>query len=151
MQLNRRLMISLLGGVAAVSLVFAAYQAATELRAMKDDVQWQAVVLAESQRIPVEQRMVDGSQPELQAFVDRLPNRGQFAGMVLEERVPRRRTGLIAPRQVLAHRRLCHVMPQQMQLGLNPWRAPGGVVACHAVDQVAGFSLHLWPANIAWT
>ena len=83
MQLNRRLMISLLGGVAAVSLVFAAYQAATELRAMKDDVQWQAVVLAESQRLPVEQRLADGSVPELQAFVDRLPNRGQFAGMAI--------------------------------------------------------------------
>jgi len=83
MHLNRRLMISLLGGVAAVSLVFAAYQAAAELRTMKDDVQWQAVVLAESQRVPVEQRLIEGSSPELQAFVDRLPNRGQFAGMVI--------------------------------------------------------------------
>jgi trehalose 6-phosphate synthase len=83
MHLNRRLMISLLGGVAAVSLVFAAYQASAELRAMKDDVQWQAVVLAESQRAAVEQRLADGSLPELQAFVDRLPNRGQFAGMAI--------------------------------------------------------------------
>jgi len=83
MELNRRLMVSLLGGVAAVSLVFAAYQAAAEMRSMKDSVQWQAMVLAESQRVPVEQRLIDGSVPELQALVDRLPNRGQFAGMAI--------------------------------------------------------------------
>jgi trehalose 6-phosphate synthase len=83
MQQNRRLMVSLLGGVAAVSLVFAAYQAKTEMRAMKEGVEWQAMVLAESQQVPVQQRLVDGSVAELQTLVDRLPNRGQFAGMAI--------------------------------------------------------------------
>jgi len=83
MQLNRRLMVPLLAGVAAVSLAFAFYQAKAEKHAMEDSLQWQARTLAESQQAPVEQRLIDASVAELQAFVDRLPNRGPFAGMAI--------------------------------------------------------------------
>jgi trehalose 6-phosphate synthase len=83
MQLNRRLMVPLLAGVAAVSLVFAFYQARAEMRAMEDALQWQARVLAESQQAPVEQRLIDASVGDLQTYVDRLPTRGQFAGMAI--------------------------------------------------------------------
>ena len=50
MRLSLRLILSLIGGVTAVSLVFAIHQAGTEMQAEKVEVQRQALVLAESQQ-----------------------------------------------------------------------------------------------------
>ena len=67
MQLSRRLMMSLLGGVAAVSLGFAVFQAKAEMHALEDEVRRQASVIAESQRRPVEVALESGSSPRVGA------------------------------------------------------------------------------------
>ncbi len=83
MHLNKRLMLSLLCGVAAVSLAFAVYQVQAETRALRDEIQRQAIVLAESQQGPVEQVLATGSSRDLQAWVDQYRNRGHLAGMAV--------------------------------------------------------------------
>src|SRR5437899_5410756 len=49
MRLSLRLILSLIGGVTAVALVFAVVQAGTEMQAEKVEVQRQALVLARSE------------------------------------------------------------------------------------------------------
>ncbi|MGA2590209.1 MAG: trehalose-6-phosphate synthase [Bryobacteraceae bacterium] len=83
MHLGRRLMFSLLGGVAVVSLVFALYQAMAEMHAMREEIQRQALVLAESQQKPAEQMLQSGSPSELQAFVDQFQNHERLAGVAI--------------------------------------------------------------------
>jgi trehalose-6-phosphate synthase len=83
MHLSQRLMFSLFCGVAAVSMAFAAYQVQAEMHALRDEVQRQAIVLAESQQGPVEQILATGSPRELQALVDQYRNRGHLAGMAV--------------------------------------------------------------------
>jgi alpha,alpha-trehalose-phosphate synthase [UDP-forming] len=83
MHLSHRLMLSLLGCVAAVSLVFAIYQAAEEMHGLKDELQRQAMVLAESQQAPVERMLRDGSVRDLQVLADRFQNHDQLAGMAI--------------------------------------------------------------------
>lgn len=83
MYLSRRLMLSLLGAVAVVSLISALYQAAAEMHAMRAEVQRQAMVLAESQQRAAEQVLQDGSSGEMQALVDQFRNHEQMAGIVL--------------------------------------------------------------------
>jgi len=87
MQLSRRLMMSLLGGVAAVSLGFAVFQAKAEMRALEDEVRRQASAIAESQRRPVEVALESGSSQELEILVGRFENQDHLAGMaVYDER-----------------------------------------------------------------
>ncbi|HXM44729.1 MAG TPA: trehalose-6-phosphate synthase [Bryobacteraceae bacterium] len=83
MHLSRRLMLSLFGGVALVSMVFALYQAAAEMHAMRGEVERQALVLAESQRRAAEQVLQDGSPGELQALVGQFQNQEQMAGVAI--------------------------------------------------------------------
>ena len=83
MHLGRRLMFSLLGGVAVVSMVFALYQAMAEMHAMREEIQRQALVLAESQQKPAEQVLQGGSPSELQAFVDQFQNHERLAGVAI--------------------------------------------------------------------
>src|SRR5437016_1517826 len=80
MRLSYRLILSLIAGVTAVSLVFVMYQTGAEMQALKDDVERRALVLAESEQAPVEALLQDGSTQRLQAVVDRFRNRGQLAG-----------------------------------------------------------------------
>jgi trehalose 6-phosphate synthase len=83
MHLNQRLMFSLFCGVAAVSMAFAVYQVQAEMHALRDEIQRQAIVLADSQQGPVEQILATGSSRELQALVDQYSNRGNLAGMAV--------------------------------------------------------------------
>ncbi len=86
MHLSHRLMISLFCGVAAISLVFAVYQVQAERHALSDEIQRQAIVLADSQRSPVERILEKGPSPELQALVDQYQNREHLAGMGIYDR-----------------------------------------------------------------
>jgi len=80
MHLNRRLMLSLFGGVAVVSMLFALYQAAAEMHAMRAEVERQAMVLAQSQQRAAEQVLQDGSASELRALVGQFQNDQHLAG-----------------------------------------------------------------------
>ena len=83
MQLSSRLMWSLLGGVAGVSVGFAMYQAWGEVHTLRDDIQRQTLILAESQQRAAEQILKTGSARDYQAFVDQLRNHDRLAGEVL--------------------------------------------------------------------
>jgi len=86
MRLNRRLIASLLGGVAAVSMVFAIYQAKAEVHGLKEEVQRQALVLAESLERPAAQRLQAGSARDLQAWVAQFQVHDSLAGMAIYDR-----------------------------------------------------------------
>ena len=81
MRISNRLSFSLLAGVAAVSMIFSMYQAASEVHTLRDEVQRQAMVLAESQQHTVEQILRNGSPEDLQAFVDQFRNHERLAGV----------------------------------------------------------------------
>jgi len=83
MYLGRRLMFCLLGGVAVLSMLFALYQAASEMHAMREDVERQALVLAESQQKSAEQVLQGGSPGELQSFADQFQNHERLAGVAI--------------------------------------------------------------------
>jgi trehalose 6-phosphate synthase len=83
MHLSHRLMLSLFCAVAAVSMAFAFYQVQAETHALNDEVQRQAVVLAESQSGPVERLLASGASGELQTLVDQFRNRQHLAGMAV--------------------------------------------------------------------
>src|SRR5450755_3978842 len=83
MHLSRRLMLSLLGCVALVSLLFAIYQAVAEMHSMRSEVERQALVLAESQQRAAEQALEDGSPGEMQALASQFQHHEQMAGVAL--------------------------------------------------------------------
>jgi alpha,alpha-trehalose-phosphate synthase [UDP-forming] len=83
MRLSYRLILSLIVGVTAVSLVFVMYQTGADMQALKDDVERRALVLAESEQAPVEALLQSGSTRELQAVVDRFRNHEQLTGVAV--------------------------------------------------------------------
>jgi trehalose 6-phosphate synthase len=83
MHLSGRLMLSLFCGVAAITTVFAVYQAQAEMRALTEQVQRQALVLIESQRKPVAQMLARGSSVDLQALADQFQKHARLAGMAV--------------------------------------------------------------------
>ncbi len=83
MQLSRRLIMSLLCAVAAVSLGFAIFQARAEVQALKDEVRHQDSVMARSQVGPVEAALESGSAPDLAVIVNRFENQDHLAGMAV--------------------------------------------------------------------
>jgi len=83
MRLSLRLILSLIGGVTAVSLVFAIFQAGTEMEAETHEIQRQALLLAESQQKSIEPLVQNGAFGELQAAVDRFQNHERLAGMAV--------------------------------------------------------------------
>jgi len=76
-------MLSLLSGVAVVSMMFAFYQGAAEMHAMRSEVERQALVLAESQQRAAEQVLQDGSVSELQALVGQFQHHEHMAGVAI--------------------------------------------------------------------
>ena len=80
MRLSYRLIVSLIVGMTAVSLLFALYQAGVEMQALREEVQRQALLLAESQQRSVEPLIESGSYRELQAVVDRFQNHERLSG-----------------------------------------------------------------------
>ncbi|HUE00914.1 MAG TPA: trehalose-6-phosphate synthase [Bryobacteraceae bacterium] len=83
MHLNWRLMLSLFGGVAVVSMLFAVYQAAAEMHAMRVEVERQALILAESQQKAAAQALADNSPSEMQALTGQFQNHERLAGVAL--------------------------------------------------------------------
>ena len=83
MHLSRQLMLSLFGGVAVVSMLFALYQATTDMHAMRTEVQRQAMVLAESQQRAATQALQQGSAAEMQALVNQFRNHQRMAGAAI--------------------------------------------------------------------
>src|SRR5579872_2519511 len=83
MHLTSRLNFYLLAGVAAVSMMFALYQAAWEAHIFRDEVQRQALALAESQQRSVERLLEAGSARDLQVFVDQFQNHERLAGVAV--------------------------------------------------------------------
>src|SRR5262249_56739988 len=83
MRLSLRLILSLIGGVTAVSLIFAIYQAGTEMQAERIDVQRQALVLAESQQRLVEPLVQNNAFSDLQAVANRMQHHQRLAGMAV--------------------------------------------------------------------
>jgi hypothetical protein len=81
MHLNRRLMLSLFGGVALMSMLFALYQAAAEMHAMRAEVERQALVLAESQQLTAQRVLQDRFPGELQDLVGQFKNHEHLAGI----------------------------------------------------------------------
>jgi hypothetical protein len=57
---------------------------------------------------------------------------GDVVDVVLEERTPRLRRRLAMTDHVLPHRRFIHVVTEQLQFRVDPWRAPRGVLTAHA-------------------
>src|SRR5262249_3568922 len=83
MRLSYRLILSLIAGVTAVSISFAVYPAGAEAHALKDEVQREALVLAESQQRSVEPLLESGNSRDLQALVDRFRDHERMAGMAV--------------------------------------------------------------------
>ena len=83
MHLSGRLMLSLFRGVAAITTVFAIYQAEAEMHGLTEQVQRQALVLVESQRKPVAQMLARGSSVDLQALTDQFQKHARLAGMAV--------------------------------------------------------------------
>src|SRR5215469_16071153 len=89
MHVRHRLLVSLFAGVAVVSLGFAIYQAVGEMHNLRDDLQRQALVLAESQQRPAAAALQALSPSERQAFVDQFKNHERLAGVGLYDRQAR--------------------------------------------------------------
>jgi alpha,alpha-trehalose-phosphate synthase [UDP-forming] len=83
MNLSWRLMLSLLGAVAVVSMVFALYQAAAEMHAMKAEVEGHALVLAESHERAAAQALQDRSASEMQALTGQFQSDERMAGAAI--------------------------------------------------------------------
>jgi trehalose 6-phosphate synthase len=83
MYLSSRLSFYLLGGVTAVSMLFAMYQAIGEMHNLRDEVQRQSLVLAESQQRSVEQILEAGSLRDLQGFVDQFRYNERLSGVAV--------------------------------------------------------------------
>jgi alpha,alpha-trehalose-phosphate synthase [UDP-forming] len=70
MHQSRRLIFSLLCGVALISGIFALYQANSEVKSLKNQVRQEASLVAESQRRAVQQAFETGSIQDLQTLAD---------------------------------------------------------------------------------
>src|SRR5579859_3601934 len=83
MRLSYRLILSLIAGMTAISMILATYQAGVEMQALRDDVARHALEVADSQQAQAETLLARGSHEELQAFVDRFQNHERLAGVAL--------------------------------------------------------------------
>ena len=79
--LSVRLIVSLILGVALVSLLFSYYEVRTERSGLRKDLQRRAEVLGESLAGNVEGRLERQSPRELQRIVERFSNREHLAGV----------------------------------------------------------------------
>jgi len=100
MRLTSRLCASLIGSVAAVSLVLAWYQTRAHTRDLNRELQRQALVLAETLAKSAEPLVQTHSLASLQALVNQFKDREQVAGIVIFDaaRQPLAMTAGLAPR-----------------------------------------------------
>jgi trehalose 6-phosphate synthase len=83
MRISLRLIISLILGVALVTLLFAYFQVKAQKRALRNDLQNRAQLLADSLGQSVELLLQHHALKELQVLVDRFGNRERLAGVVV--------------------------------------------------------------------
>src|SRR5258708_27993213 len=83
MQLSRCFVVSLVSGVTAVSIAFGIYQALAVERALKEQVERQGSILAQSQQKPVERMLEDGASSDLEALVNRFQGHDRMAGVAV--------------------------------------------------------------------
>ena len=83
MRISLRLIISLILGVALVTLLFAYFQVKAQKRALRNDLQNRAQLLADSLGQSVEFLLQHHSLKELRVLVDRFGNRERLAGVVV--------------------------------------------------------------------
>ncbi len=83
MRLTLRLSLSLICGVAAVSLALAFYQTHAETEGLRNDLDRQSRVLAESLAKSAEPLVIRQSYRDLQKLVDRLKDRERIAGVAV--------------------------------------------------------------------
>ena len=81
MQLTSRLSVSLILGVAAVSMTFAFYQTRAQSLGMRRDLEQQALTLGDSLANAVEPLVVAGSYDQLQKLVELFKDRETVAGV----------------------------------------------------------------------
>ena len=83
MRLTLRLSLSLICGVAAVSLGLAAYQIHAETSALRNDLDRNSRVLAESVARSAEPLVAKRSNRELQSLIDRFRGRERISGIAV--------------------------------------------------------------------
>ncbi len=125
MPLGRRLMLSLFGCVAVVSSAFAIYQGMADVHSLKDELQRQAQVLAESVQRPVTLALEHGYPGDLQAVVDQFPSHQRMVGFAVYD--PR---GVEVAKTTSLASRLT-VTPEIVQSALRDGIAQGTFVHLH--------------------
>jgi len=80
MRLSVRLILWLTIPVTSVALVFAVYQARSDVRAQRDGIQREALVLAESLSRTAGSLVVNGADRDLQELIDGFPNHEHLTG-----------------------------------------------------------------------
>ena len=83
MRLTSRLSVSLIGSVAAVSLVLAYYQTRADTRSLKRELDRHSLVLADSLAKSAEPLVQENDYQDLQQLVDRFKDREQLAGIAV--------------------------------------------------------------------
>src|SRR5581483_4994706 len=83
MRLSVRLNLSLIAGVAIVSLGIALYEAQSERSALRRDLERQAIVVAESLEKAVSPLVANEATGALQSVVDRFQNHQRLAGIAV--------------------------------------------------------------------
>src|SRR6266849_627818 len=83
MRLTSRLSVSLIIGVAAVSMTFAFYQTRAQALGMQRDLEQQALTLGDSLARAAEPLVADSSYDDLQKLVERFKDRETVAGVAV--------------------------------------------------------------------
>src|SRR5258708_5018485 len=83
MQLSRCFVVSLVSGVTAVSVGFGIYQGLAVERGLKEKVEREGSILAQSQQKPVERMLEDGASSDLEALVNRFQGHDRMAGVAV--------------------------------------------------------------------
>ena len=83
MRLSFRLILFLTIGITSVALLFAAYQAESEVRAQRNDIERTGLVLADSLRRPAEPLVLARAQRDLQALIEGFQNHEHLAGVAV--------------------------------------------------------------------
>jgi len=86
MRISVRLIVSLIIGVTLIAFVFAHYQVRGEKRALRNDLERRAEILAESLEEIVAPLLEKRSRKDLQRVVERFGNRERLAGVVVYDR-----------------------------------------------------------------
>ncbi len=85
MRLSLRLIVSLVFGLAVVSLLFAYYQVRADRRQLRKDAEHHAEVLAESLQQNLEPLLENGGRADIQRAVDRFASREHLLGLAVHD------------------------------------------------------------------